>query len=135
MRPDGLPVWTSYALPGHLHDLTCTEHRDITATLYWADSRLLHLPTLADPGYEGAGQGIHTQVKQPSDGRRLAIDNRAYNTLLRSLRRLGERGFALLTGRWYSLHHTTASPRSLDDIVRAALVLTQFEYRYLPDPC
>ena len=23
MRPDGLPIWTSDAMPGHLHDLTC----------------------------------------------------------------------------------------------------------------
>ncbi|MET8355265.1 transposase family protein [Micromonospora sp. NPDC005206] len=93
------------------------------------------LPTgpahLADCGYEGAGQGIHTPVKQPTDGNRLAIDNRTYNRLPRSLRGLGERGFALLTGRWYALGRTTASPRSVGDIVRAALVLTQFEYRYL----
>jgi hypothetical protein len=54
--------------------------------------------------------------------------------LLRSLRALGERGFALLTGRWRALRHTTASPRSLGEIVRAALVLTHFEYRYLPKP-
>jgi hypothetical protein len=134
MRPDGLPVWTSNALPGHLHDLTCAEHHDITGALYWAASHL-DLPTLADSGYEGAGQGIHTPVKQPADGRRLAIDNRTYNSLLRSLRCLGERGFALLTGRWSSLRHTTASPRSVGDIVRAALVLTQFEYRYLPNSC
>src|SRR3954452_3955714 len=58
MRPDGLPLWTSDAAPGHLHDLTCAEHHDITGALYWAASQL-HLPTLADCGYEGAGQGIH----------------------------------------------------------------------------
>jgi DDE superfamily endonuclease/Helix-turn-helix of DDE superfamily endonuclease len=131
MRPDGLPIWTSDAAPGRLHDLTCAQHHDITGALYWAASQL-QLPTLADAGYEGAGQGIHTPLKQPADGRRLAVDNRAYNMLLRSLRCLGERGFALLTGRWYSLRHTTASPRIVGDIVRAALVLTQFEYRYLP---
>jgi hypothetical protein len=134
MRPDGLPVWTSDVLPGHLHDLTCAEHHDITGALYWAASQL-QLPTLADSGYEGTGQGIHTPVKQPTDGRRLAIGNRAYNTLLRSLRCLGERGFAILTGRWHSLRHTTASPRNLGNIVRAALVLTQFEYRNPPNPC
>jgi DDE superfamily endonuclease/Helix-turn-helix of DDE superfamily endonuclease len=133
MRPDGLPIWTSDALPGHLHDLTCAQQHDITGVLYWAASQL-HLPTLADSGYEGSGHGIHTPVKQPADGRQLAIDNRTYNTLLRSLRCLGERGFAILTGRWYSLRHTTASPRRLGDIVRAALVLTQFEYRYVPNP-
>ena len=130
MRPDGLPIWTSDAAPGHLHDFTCAQLHDITGALYWAASQL-NLPTLADAGYEGAGQGIHTPVKQPADGRRLAIDNRSYNRLLRSLRGLGERGFALLTGRWYALRHTTASPRSVGDIVRAGLVLTQFEYRYL----
>jgi hypothetical protein len=134
MRPDGFPVWTSDALPGHLHDFTCAEHHDITGALYWAASQL-QLPTLADSGYEGAGQGIYTPVKQPTDGRQLAPDNRTYNTLLRSLRCLGERGFAILTGRWYSLRHTTASPRSVGDIVRAALVLTQFEYRYLLNSC
>ena len=133
MRPDGLPIWTSDAAPGHLHDFTCAQLHDITGALYWAASQL-NLPTLADCGYEGAGQGIHTPVKQPADGRRLAVDNRSYNRLLRSLRGLGERGFALLAGRWYALRHTTASPRSVGDIVRAALVLTQFEYRYPPNP-
>ena len=133
MRPDGLPVWTSDAAPGHLHYLTCAEQHNITGALCWAASQL-NLPTLADSGYEGAGHGIHVPVKQPAGGRRLAVDNRTYNALLRSLRCLGERGFALLTGRWHALRHTTASPRSLGDIVRAALVLTQLEYRYLPDP-
>jgi hypothetical protein len=133
MRPDGLPLWTSDAAPGHLHDLTCAESHDITGALCWAAARL-NLPTLADSGYEGAGIGIHVPVKQPAEGQ-LAVNNRAYNTLLRSLRCLGERGFALLTGRWHALHHTTASPRTVGDIVRAALVLTQFEYRYLPNSC
>jgi hypothetical protein len=67
--------------------------------------------------------------------RRLAVDNRAHNLMLRSMRRLGERGFAVLTGRWRTLRHTTASPRRVGDIVRAALNLTHFEYRYLPDCC
>jgi hypothetical protein len=132
MRPDGLPIWTSEAMPGHLHDLTCAQHHDITGALYWAASQL-HLPTLADAGYHGTGIGIHTPYKQPSNSQRLAIDNRAHNQLLRSMRCLGERGFAILTGRWRTLRHTTASPRTLGDIVRAALHLTHFEYRYLPN--
>lgn len=134
MRPDGLPVWTSEAAPGHLHDLTCAQRHAITGTLYWAAAHL-HLPTLADSGYEGTGHGIHTPVKQPVDGRALATDNRTYNTLLRSMRCRGERGFAILTGRWHVLRHTTTSPRTLGDIVRATLVLTHFEYRYLPNSC
>lgn len=133
IRPDGLPVWTSDAAPGHLHDLTCAQLHDITGALYWAAAQL-DLPCLADSGYEGAGRGIHTPVKQPPGGGRLAPGSRARNMLLRSMRCLGERGFALLTGRWHSLRHTTASPRHVGDHVRAALVLTQFEYRYLPNP-
>jgi hypothetical protein len=84
--------------------------------------------TLADGGYAGAGIGVHTPVKQPAGGQVLDVDNRAYNALLRGLRCLGERGFALLTGRWRTLRHITTSPRKIGDIVKAALVLTHFEH-------
>jgi hypothetical protein len=66
------------------------------------------LPTLADPGYDGAGIGVHIPVKQPTGGRKLDIGTR--NAVLRSLRCPGERGFALFTGRWRTLLHITASP-------------------------
>lgn len=91
----------------------------------------VHLPTLADNGYDGAGIGVLTPVKQPANGRVLDVDTRTYNALLRSLRCLGERGFALLTGRWRSLRHITASPRRIGDIVKAALVLPHFEHGQL----
>ena len=86
--------------------------------------------TLADPGYDGAGIGIHIPVRQPADGRELDIDTRTRNALQRSLRCLGERGFALLTQRWRTLQHITASPSRIGDIARAALVLTHFEHGY-----
>jgi hypothetical protein len=70
----------------------------------------LDLPALADAGYDGAGHGIKTPVKQPADGNRLAVANRTVNRLLRGLRWQGERGFAILIGRWKSLRHSTASP-------------------------
>jgi hypothetical protein len=132
MRPDGLPIWTSAAMPGHLHDLTCAQHHGVTAALNWAASEL-GLPTVADAGYENAGHGIKTPVRQPPGGHRLAVDNRTHNRLLRGLRWQGERGFAILTGRWKALRHTTASPRKTGDIVAAALHLTHFEYKYLPE--
>jgi len=59
-------------------------------------------------------------------------DTRHYNRLLRGLRWQGERGFAILIGRWKTLRHTTVSPRRIGDIVAAALHLTHFEYKYLP---
>ncbi|MEN3614290.1 transposase family protein [Plantactinospora sp. ZYX-F-223] len=131
MRPDGLPIWTSEAMPGHLHDTRCVRELAITAALNWAAADL-DLPALADSGYEGTGHGIKTPLKQPADGSRLAPDNRAYNRLLRGLRWQGERGFAILVGRWKTLRHTTVSPRRIGDIVAAALHLTHFEYKYLP---
>lgn len=129
-RPDGLPVWISDALPGSTHDLTAARDQ-VLGALYWAASQL-HLPTLADPGYQGAGIGVHTPIKHPAHGQVLDADNRCYNALLRSLRCLGERGFALLTGRWRALQHITASPRKIGSIAKAALVLTHFEHGYLP---
>jgi hypothetical protein len=44
----------------------------------------------------------------------LDVNARTYNTLQRSLRCLGERGFALLTGRWRTLHHVTAGRASVE---------------------
>jgi hypothetical protein len=130
MRPDGFPVWTSDTAPGHRHDISVARDAGVLGALYWAASQL-NLPTLADSGYEGAGQGVHTPIKQPGRGHTLAPDNQTYNTLLRSTRCIAERGFALLTGRWRALQHITASPSRISDYVQAALVLTHFEHRYL----
>lgn len=134
MLPNGLPIWTADAMPGHLHDLTCAKSLDITAALNWAAAEL-NLPTLAGSGYEGAGHGIKTPTKQPADGKPLAIANRSINRLLRGLRRQGERCFAILVSRWKALRHSTISPRRIDDVVAAALHLTHFEYRHLSESC
>jgi DDE superfamily endonuclease len=128
--PDGFPLWISDVEPGAVHDLTAAR-RHVLGALYWAASQL-DLPTLADAGYDGTGIGVHTPVKQPTNGHKLDVDNRTYNTLLRGLRALGERGFAGLTGRWRTLHHITASPRKIGNIVKAALVLTHYEHGRLP---
>jgi hypothetical protein len=60
-------------------------------------------------------------IKQPADGQVLDVDNRAYSALLRGLRCLGKRGFALLSGRWRSLRHITASLSRVGAIAKAAL--------------
>jgi len=60
-------------------------------------------------------------VKQPPGGRELDVNTRT-PTLSSVPRCLGERGFALLTGRWRTLHHITASPSKIGDIARARLV-------------
>lgn len=128
MRPDGLPLWISDVRPGSVHDLTCARG-EILGALY--ASAAAGLPTLADGGYVGAGHGVHVPFKQPGGGQVLAIDNRAYNALLRGLRAHGERGFALLKTRWAVLRRVTTCPHKISDIAKAALVLTQFEHKYL----
>jgi len=133
IRPDGVPIAVSEVAPGHLHDLTVARDTGVIATLNWAASQL-DLPTLADSGYDGAGQGIKTPIKQPA-GQSLAPDNQAYNTLLRSTRCLGERGFALLTGRWRALQRVTISPRRIGELAQAALVLTRIENLKLRTSC
>jgi hypothetical protein len=70
-------------------------------------------------------------VKQSVGRRELDINTRTRNALLRSLRCLCERGFALFTGRWRTLQHITASPGRIGDIAQAAFVLTHFEYGYI----
>ena len=133
IRPDGVPIAVSEVAPGHLHDLTVARDTGVIATLNWAASQL-DLPTLADSGYDCAGQGIKTPIKQPA-GQSLAPDNQAYNTLLRSTRCLGERGFALLTGRWRALQRVTISPRRIGELAQAALVLTRIENLKLRTSC
>ena len=86
------------------------------------------MPVLADGGYEDAGCGVLTPVKQRDDGLPPHADQRTYNRLLRGLRCLGERGFALLVERWKTLRHVTISPSRITDLARAALVLTHFEH-------
>jgi hypothetical protein len=126
MEPNGFPLWVSEVEPGSVHDVTAARAH-VLGALYWAYSHL-DLPTLADGGYEGSGIGVFTPVKQPAGDHALDVDNRTHNALLRGLRCLGERGFALLTGRWRVLRHITTSPRKISDITKAALVLTHFEH-------
>ena len=128
MLPGGLPVWTGPAEPGHVHDITAARRHALPA-LYRAAA--LGRPALADGGYEGAGIGIHVPVKNPPGNQQLDPGTKTRNSLLRGLRSQGERGFALLTQRWAALQRITASPRRTTEIVRAALILTQFEHKHL----
>jgi DDE superfamily endonuclease len=127
IRGDGFPLWVSPAEPGSVHDITAARVHALPA-LYRAAA--LGLPALADPGYQGAGIGIKIPVRQPEDGE-LDLGNRTRNALQRSLRCLGERGFALLNQRWRTLQHITASPSKITGIARAALVLTHYEHGYI----
>jgi DDE superfamily endonuclease/Helix-turn-helix of DDE superfamily endonuclease len=123
-EPGGFPIWTSDVEPGGVVDIKAAR----THVLPAAYPATRAMPILADPGYQGAGHGVHVPFKQPTDGNTLSLDNRTYNALQRALRSLGERGFALLTERWTTLKHITLSPGRIGDLVAAALVLVHFEH-------
>ena len=117
MAPNGIPLWVSDVRPGSTHDLAAA--RELVLAILWLYTK--DMPILADGGYVGAGCGMLTPIPQREDGIPLHADARTYNRLLRGLRCLGERGFALLTERWKCLEHVTMSPRRITDLARAAL--------------
>jgi hypothetical protein len=120
--PDGTPLWVSDAEPGSVPDITPARTHCLPA-LYKAAAD--GLPTLADAGYQGAGIGIHHPFKKPAGSSHLRLhpDTRAYNTLLRGLRALGERAAAELKERWRTLKRVTLNPGRIGAIAKAALVL------------
>jgi hypothetical protein len=124
MDPRGVPRWISDVPPGHLNDLNAA--RQLVLAIVWPYTK--DMPILADGGYNDAGCGVLAPVPQRADGIPLHADRRTCNKLLRGLRCLGERGFALLVERWKALRHVTMSPSRLTDLARAALVLTHFEH-------
>ncbi|HEX6988909.1 MAG TPA: transposase family protein [Bacillota bacterium] len=133
MLPGGLPAWAGPAEPASVPD-TGAARAAALPFLYRAAA--LGLPCLADAGYQDAGIGVHTPAKNPKQKKGTAKrepgeNQRTRNLLLRGLRCQGERGFALLTRRWAALQHITASPARATEITRAALVLTQWEHKYL----
>ncbi len=124
-NPFGVPLWTSEVWPGSEHDITVAR----AELLEILQPYLKELPVLADGGYAGAGEGVWVPVPRPKDGSELSDDILAYNKILRGLRTQGERGFALMFMRWKALRHVTMSPRRIGDLMRVAVVLTQFEHK------
>ncbi|TMQ79704.1 IS5/IS1182 family transposase [Actinomadura soli] len=122
--PDGAPLWVSDAEPASTPDITAARVHALPA-LYQAAAN--GLPTLADKGYIGAGIGVWVPVRRPKGQSEQALhtDTRTRNTLLRSVRALGERAAAELKQRWRALQHITLSPSRIGDIARAALVLNK----------
>ena len=78
----------------------------------------LQLPTLADAGYRAPATAFRPRQTPPTAGGSPSTTAPTTPSCAHCAAS-AKRGFALLTGRWYSLRHTTASPRSTGDIVRA----------------
>ena len=121
-------MWVSDVLPGRVNDLAAAKEHVFAVLRPFTGQ----MPCLADGGYEPAGHGICTPGQEgPGEDRTWTSAPRPATCCIRSLRCLGERGFALLTQRWQALQHVTASPGRIGDIARAALVLTLFEHKML----
>ena len=97
--PSGIPLWVSDVLPGNVHDLAA------------ARENVLGCAAAVPGGYAGAGRSRIRRRRsrrsrpgaKPAGVKELDIGTRARNALIRSVRCLGERGFALLTQRWKTL--------------------------------
>jgi DDE superfamily endonuclease len=69
--PDGFPLWVSEVEPGSGHDITAARLHALPALYHTAAQGL---PTLADPGYEGTGTGIHIPSNStPADRNPISI--------------------------------------------------------------
>jgi hypothetical protein len=65
--PSGIPLWVSGVLPGNVHDLAAARENVLGVLRPFLET----MPVLADPGYEGAGHGVHVPVKKPAGVREL----------------------------------------------------------------
>ena len=57
-----MPLWVSDVLSGNVHDLAAARENVLDVLRPFLDM----MPVLADPGYEGAGHGVHIPVKKPA---------------------------------------------------------------------
>ena len=71
--PCGIPLWISDVLPGNVHDLAAARENVLGVLRPFLDA----MPVLADPGYEGAGHGVHAGTVQPRVGGHQAARQRA----------------------------------------------------------
>jgi hypothetical protein len=60
-------------LPGNVHDLSAAR-KNVLGVLR---PFLAAMPVLADPGYEGAGCGVHLPVKKPAGLRSWTLPRRS----------------------------------------------------------
>ena len=128
MLPGGLPAWTGPAEPATSTTSPPPAPAPCPSSTAPPRPECPRWPTAATRAPESASASPSRTRPETSE---LDPDTKTRNSLLRGLRSQGERGFALLTQRWTTLQRITASPRRTTQIVRAALVLTQFEHKYI----
>src|SRR5204863_3976493 len=78
ISPKGIPLWVSDVLPGNVHDIEAARRQVLDIVRPFT----AEMPVLADPCYEGAGQGVFTPVKHPKDGQGVDVARRRYTARL-----------------------------------------------------
>src|SRR5512135_2119581 len=111
--PDGEILWVSGPLPGAVHDLTAARIWGIMRELAAAG-----LIVLADKGYIGAGEHVHT----PYRGRNKPASQKAANRAHAELRSPGERANAQLK-TWRILRKLRCCPWRAGQLAKAIHVL------------
>jgi hypothetical protein len=102
---------------------------DVPRELIWFVSRLLAARRVLAARAPGLQEALGRALAEGTPY--LILDGKVLDTVIRSVRCLGERGFALLTQRWKTLQHVTASPGRIGLIARAAFVLVLFEHKMI----
>jgi hypothetical protein len=115
--PDGTIIWTSGALPGSTHDLTAARIWGIVRRLERAG-----ILTLADKGYQGAGQALVTPYKGKNKPESQKIANQSHARL----RGPGERANAQLKS-WRILRKLRCGPSKAGHLCKAIAVLQNHE--------
>jgi hypothetical protein len=85
------------------------------------------MPTLADLGYENAGDGFRHPHKKPAAGE-LTEAQQTYNKVIRGIHGICERANSLLKTTFKALRRISLDPSRITQIAAAALVLLQLEY-------
>jgi hypothetical protein len=124
--PDGWPIWVSPVRPGREHDTTCARHHGLIDALNRIAAEL-DMPTLADLGYENAGDGFRHPHKKPAGGELTEVQQ-TYNKVIRGIHGVCERANSLLKTTFKALRRVSLDPSRITKIAAAALVLLQLEY-------
>ncbi|WP_262391568.1 transposase family protein [Nocardiopsis sp. CNR-923] len=111
--PDGEPLWTSWSLPGAVHDTKAARVWKITERLQAAG-----LIGLGDKGYVGLSEVVFCPFK----GRGKPQWKKDANSAHAKLRAPGERAIAQLKN-WDVLRRLRCCPHRVGQITRAVLVL------------
>ena len=124
-RPPALGLRPS---PARVHDITAARVHALPA-LYRAAA--LGMPSLADSGYEGAGIGILVPVKNPAGNQELDIGTRTRTRCCATCAAAGNAGSPCSPSAGPPSSTSPPDPDRTTEITRAALVLTQFEHKYI----